>query len=337
MELATFQYILEQVTPCINKKWTNFNQAPIGTEEMLVVTIRYLATGASFRHLAFSFRMGRSTVASIIKHMIKILWNMLQPLHMPEPTTATFLNVSADFMKVWNFPNCIGAVDGKHVKVIAPQHSGSMYFNYKHYFSIVLQGVCDANYKLLVIDVGGYGKQSDGGTFQSSNLYKRIHQNKLNVPNPDSLPGTNVRAPYVFIADEAYPLMPNLLKPYNRRNRSLEHINFNQRLSRARKTIECTFGIMYAKWRLLSKAIETTEKTADDIIKAICILHNTILDREGFQRHLTLVTDAVPRDQMFELPRGRQLGEGRLTAVNEEKEDSQSAVLQAKVATVAKS
>nr|CAI5852400.1 unnamed protein product [Callosobruchus analis] len=192
-------------------------------------------------------------------------------------------------MQTWNFPRCIGAIDRKHIKIKAQQHSGSMYFNYKHHFYIVLQGVCDANCKLIMIDVGGYSKQSDGGIFKNSDMYKLMHQKRLHIPDPDCLP-----------ADAAYPLMTNLLKPYSRNHLTLENLNFNQRLSRARKTIECTFGIMVAKWRLLSKPIETHEKTADDMIKAICILHNTILDREGFQRHLRVVTtNAVSKDNVL--------------------------------------
>nr|CAI5850325.1 unnamed protein product [Callosobruchus analis] len=96
-------------------------------------------------------------------------------------------------MQTWNFPHYIGAIDGKRIKIKAPQHSGSMYFNYKHHFSIVLQGVCDANYKLIMIDVGGYAKQGDGGTFKNSDMYKLMHQNMLHIPNPDCLPEANVR------------------------------------------------------------------------------------------------------------------------------------------------
>nr|CAH7713356.1 unnamed protein product [Callosobruchus chinensis] len=174
-------YILENVLPYITVNWTNFNRIPIGVEERLVVTTRYLTTGASFRHLAFAFRMGRSTVANIVKEMTRKLWNVLQPIHTPVPTEATFRK---------NFPHCIGAIDGKHIKIKAAKHSGSVYFNCKHHFSIVLQGVCDANYKLIMIDVGGYGKHSDGGTFQNSAMYKLMHQKKLKIPDPDCLPET---------------------------------------------------------------------------------------------------------------------------------------------------
>lgn len=141
-----------------------------------------------------------------------------------------------------------------------PEHSGSMYFNYKKFFSIVLQRVCDANYKLTIIDVGGYGKQSDGGTFQNSAMYKLLCKDRLNIPADVCLPGTNIKMPLVFIADEAYPFHNHILTPYKREQLSPERMNFNRCLSRARKSIECTFGILYSKWRLLSNLSKQMKK-----------------------------------------------------------------------------
>lgn len=106
--------------------------------------------------------------------------------------------------------------------------------NYKKFFSIVLQAVADARYKFITVDVGGYGKQSDGGTFQASEMYRALKEKKLQFPEPSFLPGTQVKAPYVFVGDEAYPLLPFLLKPYGGHNLSYEDNTFNQRLYRCR-------------------------------------------------------------------------------------------------------
>ena len=107
-----------------------------------------------------------------------------------------------------------------------------------------MQGLVDANYKFLNIDVGGYGKQSDGGTFRSSALFMYLSDGRLNIPNESVLPNSDITAPHVIIGDEAYPLLPNLLKPYARQHLYEDKEYFNARLSRARRTVECAFGIL---------------------------------------------------------------------------------------------
>lgn len=205
---------------------------------------------------------------------------------MKVPTKEDFKSIANDYYNIWNFPNCIGSIDGKHIRVICPSHSGSMFYNYKQFFSIVLQGLVDANYKFINIDVGAYGKQSDGGTFRSSALFLYLSEGRLHIPEDSTLPNSEITVPFVIIGDEAYPLLTNLLKPYNRQQLNADKECFNARLSRARRTVECAFGIINSKWRILNKPIETHIEVADDIVKAICVLHNTIIDKEGFEHHL---------------------------------------------------
>lgn len=201
---------------------------------------------------------------------------------MPVPTTADYEQVAKRFYEIWKFPHCIGALDGKHCRIKCPAHSGSMYFNYTKTFSIVLQGVTDDHYKFLFIDVGGFGKQSDGGTLRASDLGRLMEQNKLCIPEEKCLPDSNIKVPHVFIADEAYPLCENLMKPYSKKALGDAEEVYNKRLSSARKTIECAFGILFAKWRILSGYIETLPETADDIIKAACVLYNIIINQDGY-------------------------------------------------------
>ena len=108
------------------------------------------------------------------------------------------------------------------------------------------------------------------------------------IPPEEYVPERDTKLPFVIIGDEAYPLMEYLLIPYSADSLvSDEERNFNKRLSRARRCVEHAFGIMAAKWRILSKAIETNENVAMSIVKCICILHNVVIDREGMQHVLT--------------------------------------------------
>lgn len=120
--------------------------------------------------------MGASTVRGIVIDTCKAIWLQLVNAHMPAPSQEQLMASKERFWKIWNFPNCVGAIDGKHCRIKCPPHSGSLYYNYKQFFSVVLQAVSDADYKFLSIEVGGRGSQSDGGTFASSALFERLEK-----------------------------------------------------------------------------------------------------------------------------------------------------------------
>ena len=67
------------------------------------------------------------------------------------------------------------------------------------------------------MDVGAYGKQSDGGVFRYSALYQSLETRSLKLPEDTVLPNSEITLPYVFVGDEAYPLTTYLLKLYSRR------------------------------------------------------------------------------------------------------------------------
>lgn len=74
------------------------------------------------------------------------------------PTTAEeWKSVAEGFSKKWNFHNCLGALDGKHVAIVAPSNSGSVYYNYKGFYSVVMMALVDSEYRFLYVDVGANG------------------------------------------------------------------------------------------------------------------------------------------------------------------------------------
>jgi len=77
----------------------------------------------------------------------------------------------------------VGAIDGKHIVIQAPDNSGSIYFNYKKAFSLVLLALVDGNYRFSVVDIGAYGKQSDGGIFAASALGRGLQKGSYNTLN----------------------------------------------------------------------------------------------------------------------------------------------------------
>jgi len=76
-------------------------------------------------------------------------------------------------------PNCTGAVDGKHVRIKMPSSSGSLFFNYKHFFSILLLALVDVNYCFILVDVGAVEKSSDSSVFKNSNIGRKLEMKQL--------------------------------------------------------------------------------------------------------------------------------------------------------------
>ena len=137
------------------------------------------------------------------------------------------------FKERWNFDNCIGALDGKHVVIRPPPSSDSYYFNYKHTFSIVLLALVDADYKFTYVDIGTNGRISDGGVFRNSALAQALEHDDLNIPDPAPLPKRTMKVPYVIVADDTFPLSQNILKSFALRTPTKDQRIFNYRPSRA--------------------------------------------------------------------------------------------------------
>lgn len=229
-----------------------------------------------FKTIALSYRMGQRTVSKIVYDVCGAIWKNLQPIYLPEPTTAMWENIASDFERKWQFYNCLGAIDGKHITLRKPLLSGSSFFNYKLHCSVVLLATVDAHYRFTSIDAGSMGRFSDANIFSNSVLGRKLTGGTLNIPADKSLPGKQNTTPYVFVGDEAFPLLKHLMRPYPKCRVTANDRNkvFNYRLSRARQTVECAFGILSSRFRVFKRPFECKLQSVDRIVSATCILHN---------------------------------------------------------------
>ncbi|XP_069588624.1 uncharacterized protein [Ranitomeya imitator] len=280
MSQDSFRDLLSRVEGSIRRQDTRLRRA-IPPEERLLVTLRFLATGESLSSLHFQYRLGISTLSGIVVDTCRALWNVLREEFIPVPTVDMWREISKTFLNVCDFPNCLGAVDGKHIRIVKPARTGSEFFNYKKYFSVVLMAIADAECRFIAVDIGAFGRGNDSQTFKSSDMGRRVYGNNFNFPPPQPLPNTQgPPLPFVMVGDEAFQMCENLLKPYS--SRDLDHTRriYNYRLTRARRTVECSFGILVAKWRILAKAINLKVETVDEVVKACVVLHNYIMAKE---------------------------------------------------------
>lgn len=149
---------------------------------LYVFGFRFLFTGESFKTISFSYRMRKSTIGSIVHETSKAVVETLLKEMMPVPTEDNWNVIVSEFWDRQQFPNCLGAIDEKHVTIQAPKSSGSLYWNYKKTYSMVLLSLVDARYNFIIVDVGSYGRNSDSGILSNSNFGKKLFRNQLNIP-----------------------------------------------------------------------------------------------------------------------------------------------------------
>ena len=202
MDERLFTQILECLTPRILKQDTNMRK-PLEPGLLLAMTLRFLATGESFKSMCLNFRVGPNTYSLVVKETCEaIIEEYMQEVIQCPTTPEGWKAVVGGFADRWQFHHAIGALDGKHLAIQAPTNMGSLYYNYKGFHSIVLLALVDADYKFMYVDVGSNGSSSDAGIFQMTDLQRALEDDAAGLPRPEPLPGGATPILYFIVGDD---------------------------------------------------------------------------------------------------------------------------------------
>ncbi|KAJ8894285.1 hypothetical protein PR048_006899 [Dryococelus australis] len=177
-------------------------------------------------------RIGITTASKIVPNTRRVLWIALKSIVFSQFSKEFWHEIAEGFKKTAHFPHCLGAVNGKHVLIINPEHSGSLYYNYKHFFTAADQTIP-----------------------YDSTLIKALADGSLDIPQPDALSPELRPLPYVFAGDEASGISVYFLRPCPRTRLKIKQKSFNYRLSTARRYFDCAFGILTNKWHIFTRLI----------------------------------------------------------------------------------
>lgn len=115
MEPVLFKKLLQLVGPSITKQ--SVVREAIPPETRLHITLRFLASGDSMRSLSYAFRVGHNTISKIVSETCEAIWQCLKDTAFIKNSEENWQNVADNFEGLWNFPNCVGAMDGKHINL----------------------------------------------------------------------------------------------------------------------------------------------------------------------------------------------------------------------------
>ncbi|XP_044003548.1 uncharacterized protein LOC122849064 [Aphidius gifuensis] len=271
-----FDQLVDMVTPYIKRQDTQMRQS-ITPRDRVFVTLRFLATGESYRSMEYSTRISAGTISQIIPETCRVIYTLLRKEYLKIPNTRDeWEKISNEFFRQWQFPNCLGAMDGRRITFKPPSKESSLYYNYKGTHSMVLLALVDANYQFIYVDVGINGRDSDEGVLSESDIAPILvdPENPLNIPSDKALPGTDDVVPHVILGDNAFPLQKHLIKPYSTEHLTHEERIFNYRFSRGKRIVENAIGILANRFRVMLVPMNLPVETVQTITLACCALHN---------------------------------------------------------------
>ncbi|GJV72015.1 putative nuclease HARBI1 [Tanacetum coccineum] len=202
------------------------------------------------------------------------------------------------------FKDCIGAIDGTHVRVRVPSNDAPRYRGRKGYPTINVLAACTFDLKFTYILSGWEGTASDSRIIKNA----LTREDKLLIPNGK-----------FYLVDGGLPHRSTLIAPYRGVRYHLKEYSarapqnsrelFNLRHASLRNSIERAFGVLKKRFPIIRSTAEPfySCETQSNIFLACCILHNFLLEEDRDTELEDEVAHELlnaPQDEETRAPRG---------------------------------
>lgn len=275
VDKKTFLFLTERLSPYLKRKTTVMRE-PIKEDERLAMALWRYASGDSSRTIAWMFGVGESTCSEICLEVAESICEELGSEFLTTPTQEELKKQAELFEIGRGFPMCIGARDGSHIPIRGSFGRRKLLWCFKGFYSLVLQIVAGADYRILAATMGHAGNCHDSTIMKKHSFWR----NREDIFPQGFRVIEGVKVKYFEIGDSAFPLTDRSMKPFTHNKLSDAQAYFNYRLSSARMIVEQTFGILKGRFRILLSTNESSIPTVNAITMACCILHNICIVRE---------------------------------------------------------
>ena len=273
MGRQAFLNLAAELEPFIAPKTNTPNHRFLSTEKKLAVTLYYLKDTGSLWMTANTFGIHQCTVTKTIAEVCHTISNELGPryIYLPKNDEEMRKKVS-EFELKFGMIQAFGCIDGTHVRIKSPQSNAQDYFNYKQFYSLNIQAVCDSKGLFMDVDCRWPGSVHDAKVFASSAINSKLQHGELPQTFFTALPGYEA-IPTYLIADPAYPLTPFCMKEYQTCTENKQVI-FNNMLRSARNQVECAFGRLKARWGFMNRKVDLKFEIVPKVAYSCFVLHN---------------------------------------------------------------
>ena len=267
-----FIHLVDQLRMDIQSDENAVREA-LSPEKKVAMTLYYLKDQGSYLMTCNAFGVGKSTLSYVLKDVCKAINLRVGPTYLRLPETNEEMSILIDnFHKKFGLPQVFGCVDGTHIPISQPTENPQDFFCYKMKYTLNCQALCDHKGRFLNVEIKWPGSVHDARVFANSDLNHMFQNKQIPMVLEELLPGED-KVPPVILADPAYPLLPNVMKEHACCTKN-EEVIFNEMLRSARNQIECAFGRLKARWRILTRPMDLKLDDLPTVIDACFVLHN---------------------------------------------------------------
>ena len=163
-------------------------------------------------------------------------------------------------------------IDGSHVRIKAPNKSALDCFSRYQQHDFIIQAIVDGRKIFIDFACGFPGNMHDARVLRRTTIFQKSGQGNILIQPTLNVNGNEIGR--YLLCDSAYPLSPWLMKPYPEGTRDRREITFNKELSSGRVKVECAFGTLKNRWRILLKRFDSGISFAIRTAIACAVLQN---------------------------------------------------------------
>lgn len=187
----SYHYMCRRLGPVMERQNTNYQQA-VPVAKRIAIAIWRLATNEVYRTVGHLFGVGTSTACSCVGEFCDAVIKVLLPDHIKTPDARKLREISTHFSNRWGAPQCVGAIDGSHIEIIAPSEYPRDYVNRKGFHSIILQAVIDGKGIFWDVCVGFPGTVHDSRVLTQSWLGEMVSDGAFFQQNISTISGRDI-------------------------------------------------------------------------------------------------------------------------------------------------
>lgn len=285
MPYNLFSYIVQRCKDASIFSAPNKSRRHIPDEIKLMCCLRILGRDNCCDDIGEMSDMGESTALSVFTKFVLGFSIKFGKEFISIPEGENLKKVMEIYSRL-GFPGCVGSIDATHLKwSMCPKTLSNICTGKESFPSLAYQVVVDHSRRILHITQGMYGSLNDITITKYDKFCQAIKTGKLYKDVEFTLSDENdsqhkCKGVY-FICDGGYPKDSYLINPFGARS-DMSEVYWSEWLESVRKDVECTFGVIKSRFRILRNGIRFHKKIVlDAIMVTCCILHNMLLHCDG--------------------------------------------------------